>query len=225
MKKSDQNRLSMWRAVRQHLDAHSETWSSSKPFVQASEALTRAIDQSRAALEVQSTGSRGISGDRLALADQTVKQVLSIARSTRVFAIDQRNEQLLHAMEYSRFSLLRLSQNKMNACLRCILLAARPYREALLEYGVPEDAWDSAAEAVLALEQMQSKVRRSITAQKAVTASLPSIVEAGRLAMLKLDFLVHLFESTDPVFTSGFRTARRIVNNGFRHEGENTKAA
>ena len=224
MKKTEQNRLSMWRAVRLHLDANASIWNSHEPFVNASNALSRAINDAWAAVERQSEGSKGVSSRRNAMEVEAINRVLAIGRLARAFALNTDNHELHHAVNYNRGVLIAKSQTALIATLRSMVNAASPFAEALARYGVAPEAYETALAVIEALQSKQSAVRTAISGRKAVTRSLSSIMKAGTLALAKLDNLVYVFELKHPDFISSYKTARSIVHAGTRHKEDDGSA-
>jgi hypothetical protein len=226
MNKNDLHILSMWKVVRQHLDAYHSLWASLKPFANASAALTGAIEDARATLKVQGLGTKGMSEKRRALQAEAIYKVVGIARCTGAYALDTGNHVLLEAVHAGKGVLSQYGQNVLAATLHRIMATAMEHSEVLVDYGVSADVIDDALETIALLEEAQTAVRGTITAKKAVTGHVPEIMGAGRLALMKLDRLIHLFERAKPEFVSGYRTSRSIIHtHSRRQDNEPARAA
>jgi hypothetical protein len=226
MKKVDQIRLAMWRAVELHLGANNSLWNANGPFAEAAAELSQAIRDAWGAAEKQVGGSKGVSSRRDAMEQEALDRVVIIARVAKAFALNTDNHELLHAERLGKGSLEIKSQAVLIATLRSMVNAAKPYKDALVRYGVPADAYEAALEAINALEGTQTAVRTAISGRKAVTDSVYFIMKAGALALAKLDNLVHVFELQYPEFVAGYKAARTIIHTGIRHkDDESTEAA
>ena len=225
MKKREQNRLSMWRAVRRHLDDNASIWNSNDPFRYASDMLSGAIAAAWNANQRQKTGSVGVSTARVATEAAAIRQVMKIACSAKPFARDTGNDELLHALRYGKGALEVMAQTDLISTLGSMVEAARPHAEALVTYGTRPEAYDKALDTISALEAKQTDVRTAITSRKAVTASIASITAAATQALKRLDDLVFLYEDDHPEFAAGYKTARGIFHTATRSPGGDAAAA
>jgi len=216
MKNQELSRLSMWWAVRRHLNAYSSIWNGNEPFSEASAMLTQAIEQARAALDVQAVTSKGVATDRILLKSEAINRTLAISQSTKAYAKVAGNSELLSAVNYGTSALTKMSHHELAAQLRTIIAAAREAGEALRKFGVTPETCDAALEAVVSMEQAQSHVRTMITGRKAVTMNIPEIMATGRKALGTMDNLIYLFAVANPEFVAGYKTARVIVHAGTR---------
>jgi hypothetical protein len=91
-----------------------------------------------------------------------------------------------------------------------------------IENGIPPDAYEAALKAIDAVAVKHSSVRTAITDRKAVTRSLPRIMQTGNRAPVKLDNLISVFEAEHPEIVSGYKTARTIIHTGIRHKDDET---
>jgi hypothetical protein len=118
---------------------------------------------------------------------------------------------LYEQVHEGRGVLKQYGQHMLTATLSRMMEAAVSHSEALADYGVAADAIDAALKAIAKMEEAQSSVRSAITGKKAMTESVPDILESGRLALAKMDRIVHVFEAQDAAFVSGYRTARGTI--------------
>lgn len=220
MVQSDQNRLQMWKQVSRYLITNKTVWEGNVPFSSAAAALNSNIAAAEAAIAGQTTTSTGLSADKDALEAAAIAQVVAIAKSTKVYALDSNDNGLLASVNFSKSSLMRLPEAELSQRLRQIVGTAQARAGELEAYGVTEDAFPAANEAILAFENAAPAPRASIAGKRAVSASIPAIMKAGKMALEKLDNLVHIFNATAPQFAAGYKATRVIVDAGRRHQPE-----
>jgi hypothetical protein len=225
MKKIDRHTLSMWRVVRQHLDAHGSVWMSHRPFVDASNELTGAIQKAKDVLQVQSTGTKGVSGERRAQQLAAINKVVAIAGCAAAYALKTGNHVLFEQVREQKGVLRRFGQHVLTATLSRMMEAAAAHSEALADYGITDDAINDARTAIALMEKAQSSVRSSIAAKKAMTDSIPEIMESGRLALAKMDRMMRIFEAQDAALVAGYKTARGIMHVNVKVKGDDPPAA
>jgi hypothetical protein len=225
MQQTDQNRLQMWKQVSRYLTLHQSVWSGNRPFSAAVAALQASITAADAAINGQTTTSTGLTADKEALEAIAIARVVIIARSAKVLALDTGDNALLAAVSYNKSSLMRLPGAELMQRLRSIVAAAQAKGSQLGEYGVSPEAFTAADNAIAAYEQAAPAPREAIAGKSAVSAGIPAIMKAGRMALEKLDNLVHIFDAASPQFSAGYKAARVIVDAGRRHDPAATPPA
>jgi hypothetical protein len=207
----------MWRAVRKVLDDNQAIWSNNAPFSSYSTALTDAIIAADAALLRQQATSVGASQDKKSLERLAVNKTAAIADCASAYALDQNNHTLLVIVNISKSAMLLLPQNELVQKLNHILDAADPLVKELQSYGITKDDLSEARTAVNSFQLAEVHPRTIIAERKAITASVPVIMQNGRLALGKMDLLIDTFSEDHPEFVSQFKEARLVVDSGTRH--------
>ena len=218
MVQADQNRLQMWKQVSRYLLTNKTVWADNLPFSNAVTALSSHITAAEAAIAGQTASSTGLSADKVGLEATAIAQVVAIAKSAKVYALDNNDNGLLASVNFSKSSLMRLPEAELAQRLRQIVSIAQARSSDLEAYGVKGDDYPAANEAIAAFETASLAPREAIAGKSAVSAGIPSIMKAGRMALEKLDNLVHIFNATAPQFAAGYKAARVIVDAGRRHD-------
>lgn len=217
MQQKDQNTLTMWNVVSRYLANKNTVWKDNRPYSSATAELNEAIEDAGKALQGQMGTSTGLTEDKDRLEIIAVDQVVAIAKSTKVYALDNHDSDLKAKVDFSKTDLLRLPEPEKVQRLKSMVTAAQEVGEKLKDYGVEEAACPDALRAVEDYEQASPNPRGAIADKSVITASIPGILKRGRMALEKLDNLSHIFDAKDPSFAAGYKAARVVVTTGHRH--------
>lgn len=217
MIQKDQNRLNMWKTVLRYLKANESVWKTNKPFAKAVAELEAAVAAAGTAIQGQTATSTGVTGDREALEAVAIEKVVAIAKSAYAYALDKGDNTLSAAVNFSKSTLQHLPEAELAGRLRSIVAAAQEVSDDLEDFGVDKSDYTPAMQAIADYEA--APVARNVIADKSVvTNSIPGIMKAGRLALIKMDNLAHVIDKASPQFSAGYRAVRIVVDAGGRHD-------
>ena len=225
MNQKQENRLSMNRAVRNELFAHRSTWENMKPMVKAVAALEEGIKRLDNTVVRQANTSKGITIDKEALATIAVDLVLKIAANVKAYALEEHNQAIYVQVDYNRTRLLTMSDNEQLAVLHTILNTSEGIVAVLKDYNVTASTIARTRNAVAALGAAMVLPRMAINARRTATLLMIDYEQDVRLALDKLDNMMHNFEEINPVLVSNYKQARIVVDYGIRHTGGRTAKA
>lgn len=226
MTQKQQNRLSMYKAVADHLNAHQSLWQKFAPFSAAAGALRQAIANLDKALQQQAVAnSTGATADKASLVQVAVKRVSALARNAAVYAITANNIELYAQLDYPRSYLERLPDNEQVAMLQAMLGKVQEHAASLGDYMVTKKGIADAQTAIDAAATALVRPRTVIDAHSTATANIPALLTEGRYQLDLMDKLIHNFADDAPDFVTNYRQARIVVDSGIRHEDTAADAA
>ena len=219
MNQKQQNRLSMYKAVADHLKANDGLWKTFVPFAIAAGGLSNTIHSLDKALQQQAaTASAGATADKNNLGLDAVKLVLVLARNTAAYAMTSSNMELYTQLDRPRTYLERLPDNEQVATLQAMLDKIQAHAANLKDYKVDKQKIADAQAAVNAAAAALARPRTVIDAHSTATGNIPALQSQARLHLGVLDKLIYNFTDEAPDFVSNYHQARIVVDSGIRHE-------
>lgn len=122
MTQTQQNRLSMYKAVADHLNSNPDLWKKFAPFAAAAAGLQQVIaGMDNALLQQKTANSTGVTADKDHLIGKAIQQVLALARNGAAYALAGNHMALYAQLDYSRTYVERLPDNEQVALLQSML--------------------------------------------------------------------------------------------------------
>ena len=215
MKGSQENKLSMYLAVQKVCADNDSVWTGLPAFVGSFSAFEAKIAGIESTGQIQTEDKTGIAKDKSVLSDELVKKAIAVSTSVHAFAIDQKNNELLESIDYSRSELAGGRDTELYSKCQIIHDKANAIVGDLGDYGtVAADLADLQSK-IDEYGAIIPKPRTAINNKKAATSDLVShFEEADILLNDKMDKLMEQFGDDDPEFYAIYFNARKIIDLG-----------
>ncbi len=217
MNKREEERMSMFYAVKKVCEECTTEWSGSVPMVSAMDVLAANMGKLREAMEIQAMRLHGVAMSKHFKREVMMKSALTVLRALCVLGVDSGNVVLLMKASTSRTRMVRardtivpqICQNAHDLG-QANLLDLAPYGISAGELAALQAAIDSYG-ASIALPRAEMIVRM------VATRKIDELVRATmRLLQNKMDRLVDNMESASPQFHQRYFDLRRLVVTGAR---------
>ena len=166
--------------------------------------------------EEQKTGISGLAAGKKQLRTALNTAASDAARKLTSFAKLTNNPVLLGEVDYSLSDFRNYSDNAAREQAQVICNKANDYLSELASYGITEETQLILQNAINNFSEMMVAPRLGITNKKQATKQLKVLFKQAADALEKIDSAVELVRLTDPNFYAGYKSARKIVNQGTR---------
>ena len=223
MRVKQENKLSMYYAVRKVCSENIGVWNGLPAFVTAFGDFETNIGKIEEALETQETNIKGVSLSKEAVEDSMVDKALEVANGVFAYASDISDLTLKSKVDFSRSD---LKQKRDSIIIqRCQLIhdEAMAVVGSLGNHGVTVNDLADLETRIDAYTQILAAPRTAITERKGATDELSKLLgKTDGILKNKLDKLVIKFKPTSPEFHRLYFDARITVEIGIRHEDKNS---
>lgn len=221
MKKTLENRISMFYAVRDACATHTATWTPLVPYANAHTSFLGRLKLIEDNIEVQEKQLGGIAKNKGELRASMVDQALVVAQATFALATDTGDTVLRGKVDYSRSDLTEGRDTVVGQRCQGVHTEASAVAAALVAYGVLAADLIALQTAIDAYVAEVSAPRTAITIRKGATEAITELVREG-MAILndRMDKLMPEFETAAPNFFQEYFDARIIVDLGGAEEEE-----
>ena len=217
MNDRQENKLSMYLAVKNVLDSNQKLWSSVPALVRAIQKLNDkllTINILRAEQEASIKGVTMNKQDRKAVLIQTAMNVIGKARA---YAMDKKNQELAEAVKYPKTSLEQTRDTTLFHICQMIYDKSMPYINEMGEYGLTSAELNDLKTKTDAYGESVQKPREVISKRKTTGETLNSVMsDIDKLFKEQIDNLVKTFEETNKDVVHTYKNARAIVDIGKR---------
>lgn len=212
-----ENKLSMYLAVKEVLEAHREVW-------RGMPALSRAIDRFyeqlltlnilRAEQEASTKGAAMSKRDRKAA---LIRAALAVTSKVKAYAHETGNRELAETVRYSRSDLEDARDTTLMNICQMLYEKTAPHVKAMAEYQLTDAEMSGLQAATAAYEEVLQKPREAISKRKSSGQALTAAMkETDALLKGRIDELVKTFRETHAEAVQTYLNARRIVEHGQR---------
>ncbi|NOU17119.1 MAG: hypothetical protein HOO91_06125 [Bacteroidales bacterium] len=224
MKKFLENKFAMIGTVIALLKQNVALWTSSTVFkvaVTDLESVKADIDNVRNGAEQKTNGSTTTKGAHREELENKVYEVISV-----VYAMATRtgNKNLQADMKHSLSDLQGMRDGRLVALSAHVISIIRENATALKDYSVTEESATMLDSLCSSFSSRLSTPRVVVSERKAANESLDDLFgKADDILQNVIDKLMVPYKTSKPDFYSAYKSARKIVNYGTRHEKEETK--
>ena len=170
------------------------------------------LDQIQVLREQQEIDTSGISDNKGLLRTNVVTKALDVSRKTETYAKMTNNPILAKEVHYSKTDLNKSSDLKLRDRALIIHDKADENIADLEEYGVNADMLVDLKKVIDLFNASIPEIRTGKTETKQVTRQLNRLLKANDEILVKFDLLVEVVRQTEPVFYSGYKDNRKIIN-------------
>lgn len=213
MNDNQENRVSMFMAVKKVVDKFTAVWTPVAAFVASYGRFELIMDRILTELGIQETATTGVRTDKLAAQEAMIDQALIVAGAVYAFASDTENNTLREAVNYSYSDLRYVRDTISGERARVIHDQANGVVGSLADYGVDAAlllAFDGLIDAYV---DVIAAPRVAITVRKGATSNLADDIKMAEKELKeKMDKLMPQFKAGSPDFYGQYFNARIIVN-------------
>jgi hypothetical protein len=210
-----ENKLSMYRAVIQVLDANAAEYAGVAAFGTQVTNIKNSVDLIGQLAQTQTADSSGITLDKAMLQGQMVDMALRVAGGLKAWASDNNNAPVGQQANINKSTFTKARDDLRDDIAQQIHDLGNANVAALANYGIT-------AATLTGLQTRIDAYRSAIGSPRAArvqkgTATSLLETEFGRADMIlndRIDGLIEQFKSSGTTFYSDYKNARRIVNTG-----------
>lgn len=215
MKKTLEDRFTMFYAVDTALDNHTATWTPLVPFTNAVTQFKAKIAAIEAEVEQQEKELDGYAMDKIGKKTKMIEKALQVANQVFAFAEDTSNTVLREKVDFSRTDLSTKRDAVVAQLCQGIHDEANAVIASLAPYGLVAADLTALQTLIDDYEAVISAPRTAITVRKGSTEAIEALIKEGTLILTnRLDKLMSEFKDSAPDFYQEYFDARVVVNTG-----------
>jgi len=162
----------------------------------------------------QEVVQKGISDNKDMLRGDLSSKAFDISRKTEVYASFANNLILAKEVHYSKTSLTKSTDSKLESRSLIIYEKANDNITNLAPYGVTEDDLISLKHAIELFRAAVPTTRTGTTEKKLVTNQLARLFKENEGILDKIDLLIEIVRLSNPDFYKGYKDNRMIIKTG-----------
>jgi len=219
MKKYIQNKLAMYKVVRQLMEENAPTWNTIPAVESVFNDLTSKIVELEKLAVKQGSKLTGFAKSKTKLKVVTIEQTDDIAGALSVYAESIKDDVLKAKVTLSISSLKRGTKEQMLAKIEEIILIATELSTELIPFGVTTVHIDALTVNYTELREQSYNVRMEIIKRKQLTNAINTLSkETDKVLNTGLDQLMKMVKSVDAIFYEKYKSARMIIEHGTKHK-------
>lgn len=210
MQKRMINKRRMYLAVVDFLDKNKTRLDFAPALPAYVDALQDTLSQISTMLEAQLATSEGHTKTKEAQRHQLIASILELAKRAKAFAVVTDNKVLFEAVNYSYTKLRRLPQASLAGAVKSIINTCKPYISDLAAYGLNDEMQLQVEQKINAYTATLPGTKRAIASRKTATDKLQKLFGEVNLLLKKIDVLMEIINTTDPLFYREYKNLRLI---------------
>ncbi|HBS85561.1 MAG: hypothetical protein A2W91_17270 [Bacteroidetes bacterium GWF2_38_335] len=212
-----ENKLSMYLAVKLVCEDNEETWNSVPAFVYAFNEFRNKIERLRECIRVQILNITGAAMGKMRAKELLLQKALNVSSAVFVYAKTIENQELADMMKFGKWMLSKVRDTVMVGNCTQIIEAALENVGALTDYGVDLDDINELRDLLAGYEASIPKTREQLITQMAATSGIKTLIdEIDILLKTRIDKLMVKYQVEDHSFFVKYKSARVIVDLGGR---------
>lgn len=214
MNNLQENRLSMYLAVRDFLISNSGITKGLPNFETIFSELQNKISEIQSIAEIQKSDTKGFAKQKQQLREKLINLTLDTAHKLNAFAMFSSDTKLQSEVRMTRSKLNKAADTGLRDYAQIIHDKAQANLETLTGYGVTAETQKELLATISDYNASIAgpRVARTETAQ--ATKKLTILFENTDLILENIDAAIGILKISQPGFYNGFKTARRIVITG-----------
>jgi hypothetical protein len=214
MTNKQESKYSMELAVRDFFNKNAAVTTTLPNFSALFTLYNNNLNQVQVIREQQEANKTGISDNKEMLRKDLIAKAYDVSKKTEVYAKLNNNAILAKEIHYSESDLLRAPDSKLKDKSMLIYDRANSNINVLGPYGISATTLTALKAAIDAFNTAIPSTRIGKTESKSATTQLTKIFAANDELIKKFDLLVEIVRLTQPVFYSGYKDNRKIIDTG-----------
>ena len=224
MQKKTENKIRMFKAVRQVLLNFVDVWKANLGFKETADDFekgVKAVDDIRTQSD---TPTNGITDDKEVMYEDLVDSIMELSGPFASLAKRASNKELVGKVSFTDSYLKSLTENELAQKGKDLAQLALQYKEGLTRYNVAEVSIKALNDQATAFGAKIPEPRETVSVRVSAKISLNQLIRTNSLLLKEeLDGLVDQYRRSNPDFWNAYFTARKIVDYGIRHEKKEEK--
>lgn len=198
MNNKQENKLSMYNAVKRVLTLFESRWGAMAGFSRAVTSFYGRIDAIERTGANQEKKITGIATDKQDLKESLVEIALRVAGAVHAYAFETENDELGESVDYQRTDLTHMRDELLDQRCSNIHAAATEHISSLADFGITPTVLDSLRDAINAFHEKSPQPRTAISTRSTYTESLVENFDRTDLILTEqLDRLMLQFKRSD----------------------------
>lgn len=220
MRKTDKNKLAMYKSVKTVIAGREALWNGLPAFVNAYAAFNQKLQTLESHAYNQQLALVGVSAVKDSKRDAIADRAYAMSSSLAAFAVLNNNVELIDQMKISRYELQRAPKSRILQHLDLILIKATEFVSQLGDFGVDQTSIDELQVLRDELDIMLSAPRNAIVERKVLTKQIIMLMkDIDALLKFQMDKLMVVLAEEHPEFFAAYKNARMIVDHRNRRSG------
>jgi hypothetical protein len=219
MNNKQENKLSMYNAVREIVTTNTSLWEKIPAFTAAFTEYGTLLDNIAATLRTQNSDLTGASADKVSGKEALANATLAVAGAIHAYASQSNKAELKQRVALTRSDLLLVRDMEMLEKCRTIASHAEANKASIADYGATEAVIKDLQDKITAFATLAVRPRVVIAERKDATADLQNLIRlTDTLLSDRLDKIMEQFKVTQPGFYNLYQTNRILVDSGVRRQ-------
>jgi len=224
MTQNQENKFSMYNAVKQVTNFHSEVWDNFPAFKDQFNMLKTQIQNIHETVMVQRKTTTGVTKDKKNARDNAVKNGLIVSESTFAYASVIGDNKTADRVSFRFSDLNKGRDSEVLADLRVIYEIAQQNIDALPDYGINQENLNEFHGLIEAYASCLENPRQAVTNKARATKKLKEQFSlADTILKDRLDRLVNRYKESHPDFWNQYKFARKILDLGHRKKAKESE--
>jgi len=220
MKRIEENKLAMFKAVQAVLTKNQTAVDALPAMVESQEAFTTLINNLTETEREFGTVTVGKVASKTKVEKALSEALLSLKGALAAYARKTNNTELSMLVKFTKSTLKELSETELENKVKTVLEIVDANKAALVTYGVDEAEITAFNEAVANFKNSTAVTRTSFSEKSGARVSLTELFKEGDTILKdELDNLMLRMQSKNPDFYNAYKSARVIKNLGGGHNG------
>lgn len=214
MKNKQENRFSMYLTTVDFCANNVDLTAPLPNFSILFSSFQNTCDQIHLVAEAQLIDSSGSTANKtgknkvlVALGADTARKLVAYAKLTK-------NQKLLKEISFTESSLSRMPDTTLAEATQLIYDRAQTHLSSLTAYLITADTQTALLQAINAYKAALSAPRLDTATLVQTTKQLAGLFKTGDEALGDMDALVEIIRTSQPIFYSGYKTARKVIDTG-----------
>lgn len=217
MNDRQENKLSMYLAVKNVLDSNQKLWNSVPALVRAIQKLNDKLLTINILRAEQEASLKGVTMNKQDRKGVLIQTAMNVIGKVKAYAADKKNQELAEAVKYQKTSLEQTRDTTLFHICQMIYDKTLPFIGELGEYGLTNTELNDLKGKTDAYGEILQKPREVISKRKTTGETLNSVMrDIDKLFKDQIDNLVKTYEETNKDVVQTYKNARAIVDIGKR---------
>lgn len=218
MRRSQTNRITMFKTTALNLNDNQSVWSGMAPFVDAVQRLNDKIAELDDTARNQETPISGAVVDKASARDALEDVLFLVCEALGVLGHTGHDNDLIALVDLTPATMHRLDSEELSNRAATILDRANARKPDLATLHVTQANLDELTQALADFNNSKQRPREAVAVRSAETELIPNLIrEATSILRNEIDPMVNLFRRSDPKFVAAHRSARVIVERAATH--------